>query len=101
MKFTKLWLVMTVFFGIIFYLFEMNYESYAKDWDAGLNMRSPSASELPGFWANKISLMTYVWWTGSNDHSMWSHPVRILLTLLLALLAMVSGLISTLCIRKI
>jgi hypothetical protein len=101
MQFAGLWLVLTLAFGLIFYLLEMNYESFARDWYAGMTQRNLTAFEFPGFWANKVALTAYVWWTGPNDHSMWSHPVRILLTLLLAVLAMVSGLISTLCIRKI
>jgi hypothetical protein len=99
MKFAKLWFVLTLFFGFVFYLFEINYESYARDRDAVLTLRTVSAFELPGFWANKISLMLYVWWTDSNDHSMWEYPVRILLTILIASSAIVSGLLTSLCIR--
>lgn len=80
MKFFRVWILLSFILSILFFSIEIHYEDYARVWESALTDRSPSMSETPGFLVNKYTLRFYSNVTGENNHSMWSYPIRLLIS---------------------
>lgn len=97
--FYRFWITSSIFVIFILIVGELHYESFAKDWDGGLTRRSPTALEIPGLKLNSYSLKIYSIINGNDNHSIWEHPVRIILSLIIIMCSISLGFIVTLFIH--